>query len=35
MTRISLKDALVLKEDVVLTEERRLLFKCIRMAEEG
>ena len=35
MMRISLKDALVLNEEMALTEERRLLLKCIRRAEEG
>ena len=34
MMRISLKDVLVLNEEVALTEERRLLLKCIRKAEE-
>jgi hypothetical protein len=35
MTRISLKDAPVMNEEVVLTEERHLIFKCIRRADEG
>ena len=35
MMRISLKDALVLNEEVALTEERQLLPRCIRRAEEG
>lgn len=35
MMLIFLKDALVLNEEVALTEERRLLLKCIRRAEEG
>jgi len=35
MMRISLKDALVLNEEVALTEERRSVLKCIRRAEEG
>lgn len=35
MTHISLKDALALNEEVVLTEERWLLLKYEPMAEEG
>ena len=35
MTRISLRDALVLNEEVALTEENWLLLKYLRRADEG